>query len=92
MDEKVYSIAQKWKGFPALILWAQVPIMRHRLVLARKDDRGCRPLFHAYQHRGVPAPGFLPGELCEHTGTVAFIDDANASMGRMKEALHYMCR
>lgn len=26
----------------------------------------------------------------EHTGTVAFIDDANASMGRMKEALHYM--
>lgn len=89
MDEKVYSIAQKWKNFPGFdFVGAGTDYASAWYSHAKMIEAAGRYSMHINTEEFLHLDFFL--ENCEHTGTVAFIDDANASMGRMKETLHYM--
>lgn len=89
MDEKVYSIAQKWKDFPGFdFVGAGTDYASAWYSHAKMIEAAGRYSMHINTEEFLHLDFFL--ENCEHTGTVAFIDDANASMGRMKETLHYM--
>ena len=89
IDEKVYSIAEQWKDFPGFdFVGAGTDYASAWYSHAKMIEAAGRYSMHVNTEEWLHLNFFVANS--EHTGTVAFIDDANASMGRMKEALHYM--
>lgn len=89
IDEKVFTIAEKWRdctGFD--FVGAGTDYAAAWYSHAKMIEAAGKYSMHINTEEWLHLNFFLA--QCETTGTVCFIDDANASLGRMKEVLHYM--